>query len=326
MLSGEIRLPDLLKKLMILAIEYAGAERGFLILERNGLLFIEAEMNAKNEEVRVQVSEPIGNSGKLSQGIVHFVSRTRQSIVLGNASFDSDFKTDSFIGSHDIRSLLCQPLLSQGNLIGLLCFENNLLPHAFSEERLEVLQIIVSQAVISIENALLVNNLEMKVAERTTELATINEELVITNEALMQAKEIAEEGEKLFNTLLGFSELLLENLNEFDKDIIVKQVSIIHRIFSQTFKLLEDILMWANLQTGKLPFVPEKILFYETCNEIIGNLIESANTKQITITCSEKSGHLILTADVNMYKTVIRNLLSNAVKFTNPCGKIQIPI
>lgn len=465
-LSVEIRLPELLKKLMNLALEYAGAERGFLILNRNGDLFIEAEADAAMSEIRVLESESINTTGKLSRGIIHYVNRTRQSIVLGNAVTDSDFKTDSHITAHNVKSLLCQPLLSRGNLIGLLYLENNLLPHAFSEERLDVLRIIISQAVISIENALLFNTLEQKVSERTAELATINEELIITNEALVQAKERAEESEKLFNTLLehspvymfvkdselnsvrlspnfsgllgkpiesligktmyemfpaevasqillddksvlesgkpleveeslgdrhfttmkfpirlegrptylagftiditerktaelrikqqnqelkelnatkdkffsivahdlrspfnsllGFSELLLENLNTFDRDLMEKQVSIIHKISAQTYKLLEDILMWANLQTGKLPFMPEKFLFYESCNEIIGSLFEVANSKKIRISCYEESGPLILKADLNMYKTIMRNLLSNAVKFTHTGGEISI--
>ena len=97
---------------------------------------------------------------------------------------------------------------------------------------------------------------EMRILEQNKELHEIN----ATKDKFFSI--IAHDLRSPFNSLLGFSELLLENLNEFDKDIIEKQVSIIHRISSQTFKLLEDILMWANLQTGKLPFVPEKILFF----------------------------------------------------------------
>ncbi len=464
-LSGELRLPELLRKLMSLAIENAGAERGFLILDRNGELFIEAEASAAKEAISVMESLRIDSTEKLPQGIIHFVHRTKRPVVLGYASEEGDFRNDRYIIKNHVKSLMCKPLLTQGNLIGLLYLENNLLPHAFSEERVEILRIIVLQAAISIENALLVNNLEMKVSERTAELAAINEELVSTNEALLKAKEMAEASEKLFNTLLehspiyifvkdpefrvvkaspnffnlvgrspsemagksmhelfpeelarqileddqqvlragipmefeeqmgdrffstikfpirmegkktylagftiditgrkqaemqihhqneelrelnatkdkffsiiahdlrspfnsllGFSELLLDNLDHFERDIVQQQVSIIHRISSQTYKLLEDILLWAQMQTGTIPFEPENLLFYETCCEVIGGLVESAGNKDITIDLPANE-NLILKADANMFKTVIRNLLSNAVKFTNPGGRIRI--
>ncbi|MCK9303982.1 MAG: HAMP domain-containing histidine kinase [Bacteroidales bacterium] len=126
-----------------------------------------------------------------------------------------------------------------------------------------------------------------------------------------------------FNTLLGFSEILLENLRIYDIDQVEELIKLIHKASQQTFNLLEDLLLWSKSQAGKLPFEPQKIVFEVICAEVISSLIDTARTKNILINFSEEET-TTFSADPNMLKTVLRNLLSNAIKFTNQNGFISV--
>jgi len=126
-----------------------------------------------------------------------------------------------------------------------------------------------------------------------------------------------------FNSLLGFSELLLKNLRKYDIEKIESQIKIIHKTTHQTYELLEQILLWAKSQSGKLTLELQKIDFANEINEIINTLKNQANEKSIRLNSIETE-KINFNADVNMFKTVMRNLISNAIKFTNQNGQINI--
>ncbi|MFB8796507.1 MAG: AAA family ATPase [Microcoleus sp.] len=181
-IGSEILIEQLLQKLMKIIIENAGAQRGFLLLEDKGKLFVEAEGSVDYEQVTVLQSIPMENCLPLS--IINYVARTYESVVLNNATVEGNFINDRYIQQHQPKSIICVPLINQGQLISLLYLENNLTTGAFTPERLEILKILSSQAAISIENARLYQNLEDKVEERTAQLAEANQEISTLNELL----------------------------------------------------------------------------------------------------------------------------------------------
>jgi len=126
-----------------------------------------------------------------------------------------------------------------------------------------------------------------------------------------------------FNSILGFSDLLLKNLHKYDIDKIEKLLKLIHQTAHRTFDLLEDLLLWTKSYSGKLTIEYQKIDFKEICTEIINNSKHQADTKAISINCFETE-KIILSADINMLKTILRNLISNAIKFSNNNGQINI--
>ncbi|NJK69634.1 MAG: AAA family ATPase [Microcoleus sp. SU_5_3] len=167
-LSGEINFDKLLSTLMEVAIENAGAEKGTLILVEGDSLAI-ATQCVSGQACNIQ-SIPVVDSQEIPITIINYVWRTQETLVINNATAETNFAADSYIIQQQPKSVLCLPIQHQGKAIGILYLENNLTTNAFTPDRLAVLKVLSSQAAISIENAKLYANLEAKVEERTLEL------------------------------------------------------------------------------------------------------------------------------------------------------------
>jgi len=169
-ISTEIHLDRLLQTLIRILIENAGAQRGFIVLQRNGQLLIEASGGHGDDAVAVLQSTELEQSSELSVGVVSYVARTKQPVVLENATVAPTFAADPYIARRATKSLMCLPIVNQSRLVGVIYLENNLAVGCFDVARLAAVQILLTQMAISIENATLYANLEDKVRERTHEL------------------------------------------------------------------------------------------------------------------------------------------------------------
>jgi PAS domain S-box-containing protein len=158
-LSGEIALEKLIDTLMRTAIEHAGAERGLLILPRGGEYWIEAEVTTRSNLVNVDLRQASVAAADLPESVFRCALRTRESVLLHDASGQSAFSADDYVREHHARSVLCLPILKQTRLLGMLYLENNLTPHAFTPARMAVLKLLASEAAISMENARLYRDL-----------------------------------------------------------------------------------------------------------------------------------------------------------------------
>ncbi len=165
-IASEIVLEDLLKKLMKIAIENAGAERGVFLRETDGHLFIEAEGSVNSDEVRVLEAIPIEQSARLARGVVYYVHKTGDAVVVGDALADERFASDIYVARVRPRSILCVPVVYQGKFEGILYLENNLAADAFTTDRIEVLRILSAQAAISLESARLYDEMKQEVTRR----------------------------------------------------------------------------------------------------------------------------------------------------------------
>ncbi len=176
-ISSEIILKDLLEKMMRIILENAGAQEGYIILNEKGRLLVEAECNTADNTMVVLSSTPVDQHDGFSQAMVHLVARTRKTIILENACQEGEFTQDAHFKDCQSRSVLCQAVMSRGQLVGIVYLENTLATGVFTPRHLEVLRIIVSQAAISIENARLYANLEQKVRSRTKALEAAYERI-----------------------------------------------------------------------------------------------------------------------------------------------------
>ena len=156
-LSSEIVLDKLLASLLEVVIENAGAEKGWLLREQAGAWMVEAQVARGKIEVLDESQVGLQN---LPQSIFSYVARTHENIVLDDAAQGGQFARDLYIVANKPKSVLCMPMLNQGRVSGLLYLENNLTTNAFTPERLEVIQVLASQAAISIDNARLYSDLK----------------------------------------------------------------------------------------------------------------------------------------------------------------------
>jgi PAS domain S-box-containing protein len=163
-ISSEMVLPTLIEKLTRIAVEHAGAERGLLILIRDGELRIEAEATVvRPGRTEVEVRQALVMPSDLPQSALHYVIRTQENVLLDDASADKVYSTDDYVRLKNSRSILCLPIVKQKKLIGALFLENNLTPFAFTPDRVTVLELLASQAAISLENAALYTDLQLQV-------------------------------------------------------------------------------------------------------------------------------------------------------------------
>jgi predicted ATPase/signal transduction histidine kinase len=163
-LSSEIVLPKLIEMLVRIAVENAGAERGLLILLRGGTHGgeprIEAEATTGAGSIEVVVRNAAVTPSDLPQTLLHYVMRTQERVLLDDAGTDEVYAHDDYVRQQRIRSILCLPILRQARLIGALYLENKLTPGAFTPDRLMLLELLASQASISLENAALYTDLQ----------------------------------------------------------------------------------------------------------------------------------------------------------------------
>ena len=101
----------------------------------------------------------------LPESVLHYVLRTRESVILDDAAAQPPFSADPYIRQRQARSILCLPLINQAKLIGVLYLENNLAPRVFAPARIAVLKLLASQAAISLENARLYRDLAEREAK-----------------------------------------------------------------------------------------------------------------------------------------------------------------
>ncbi len=202
-ISSEIELPKLTAKLMQISLEYGCACRALLFLIEAKQLRVQAECSA-NEAPLTRSPAPLAEAfADCPQSLLQYVLRTQETVVLDHASQVGQFTQDPYIASAQPQSMLCLPLLHQGELKGILYLENRLTPGAFTGDRIEVLRILAAQAAISLENVRLYQQLagysqtlEQRVETRTQELTqtldileATRAELVIENALLREAED-----------------------------------------------------------------------------------------------------------------------------------------
>ena len=245
-ISGEIVLGNLLKKLIHLLMENAGAQYGVMLLETEGEWRIEAEGKVNQAGITVDVLQsqalvpPLrvdsvdgeagdgvagvagvvgveGPAPTLPNSLIQYVIHSKEPFSLNHASARGRFKQNPYIRQNQVKSVLCAPILHQGRMAGVLYLENNLMEAAFTVDRLGILMVFSSQAAISIENARVYENLESTVAQRTAALLESSKALSIAYKAAEAARQHAESAEQQANQALSDLRLTQSQLVQSEK-------------------------------------------------------------------------------------------------------------
>jgi PAS domain S-box-containing protein len=177
-ISGEIVLDRVLIKLLRLALEHAGAQKATMLLSHDDRLYVEAIASVDGGSTR-RLSPPIAleDCEEVPQSIIQFVARTRQALVLSDATKEDVFTQDAYVKDFQPLSVMSLPIIARNEAIGVLYVEHRWLTGVFTAQRVEVLSLLASQAAISIENARLYADLQSTRDEYRTLYDSANEGL-----------------------------------------------------------------------------------------------------------------------------------------------------
>ncbi|MBC7919743.1 MAG: AAA family ATPase [Ferruginibacter sp.] len=335
-ISSETELNRLLEKLIEIAIENAGAQQGFLLLEKGGELFIEAESSvAANHPVTVLRSVPVKGNPLVSEAILQYVRLTKESLLLNDVKRDPRFSADPFLRQKNVRSVLCLPILHHGNVLGLFYLENNLTTDAFTEDRMELLKLLSGHMAVSIENALNEGKRTATFVEREMLLRQINQQQHVTSKAILRTQEherkrIAEELHDGLGYMLSTLKLNLTAMQETEDKaahgVFVRNSQLVleesfRELRSIANNLMPDILFQYGLvpavedlcrkinDTGKLRvgfkhfhvakrFKKDfEIEVFRVLQEVINNVIKHAEAKNLEIQLLNQGAILVITAE-----------------------------
>lgn len=326
-ISEEIILHELLKKMIYIILQNAGASKALFIMERDGELYIEAEGNADNRQVEVMKGSAVKGNPEVFENLINYVANTKESVVL-----NSEDEIQSFIGKKtyndkNVKSLLCMPVESKRSLLGVLYLENNLMDGAFSQHML-VLRVLASQLAISMENARLYQSMEKMVDERTEQLRNKNYELESANarlESANRAKDeflanISHEIRTPIHGVIGMASILKKSTLNPEQEEAVDSI-----IFSSRslLEIINGILDISKLEANKLQLDENSFDLKELIREVLPAFVLRAQEKGVELVYSIKiEPRISLRGDTLRIKQIITNLISNAVKFTE-MGKVE---
>lgn len=168
-ISSEIVLERLLDRLIQISLENAGADRGIMFLVRGGSIFQVATGFADRPTEMVD-HQDLDAGGDFPASVIRYVARTREHLVIDDATTDARFFKDPFIVEKQPKSLLCIGVVHLGDPVAILYLENSHVRGAFTNDRIALLQLLSGQMAASIHNAELYASLDQKVQERTQEL------------------------------------------------------------------------------------------------------------------------------------------------------------
>lgn len=330
-ISGEILLENLLKKLIKNLIGSIGAERGCLILNKNNKLFVQVEGNIDKFHSMVDNPMNIENYTKVSKLLVNYVARTKQSVVLNNGKNENVVFDDSYISDNKIKSILCVPILTKGKFIGIIYLENKFSANIFSEKRLSIVELIASQAAISIENAYMYKEIH----ELNDQLKkTVDERTRLLNESIRYEEmrteffaNISHELRTPLNVIFGgyqMIKLMLEGEKLQDKYKIDKYMGTMKQNCYRLVRLINNLIDITKIDSGFFQVNLINVDIINTIESITLSVAQYIESKGINLVFDTFTEEKVIACDVDKIERIILNLLSNAIKFTNPGGNIAV--
>jgi len=316
--SAETDLTQLLAKIMQVVLECSGAQHGYLLqpIDKDWQRITECHIN---ENIVENIPpRPLNEIQHICQGIVHYVSRTLESVVLEDALETNDFSELEEIKRYKIRSLLCVPIMRQTDLIGILYLENRLSAGVFTTDKVHLIELLSLQMAISIENAHLISQIGQLNTDLEQRIHDITQKNREKDHLLIQQSKLATMGEMINNIAhqwrqpLNALSLLFGNLQdaqEFDELTTEYLDQQIKNGFSYIDKMSNTINDFRDFFSPNKP--REVFSIQQAVNGAVTLVAPSFKSHSVQIEINI-SHDIQLYGILNEYSQVILNLLTNA--------------
>jgi len=305
-------LDGLLSRLMRIAIENAGAERGALVLEGAEGPTVHA-VDGPDGGLPIAPA-PLERSERVPAAVVNYVRRTASSVVIADAIADAEaderYGADPYFGEVAPRSLLCAPALSHGRLVGVLYLENRRVAGAFTAERVQVLQSLAAQAAIALENARLRRDLEAENSYLRRDLiANVSHDL---RTPLMSIR--------------GYLEVLASRDAHLDAGVRREYLDIALRQSENLGTLIDELFELAKLDFKGATLVTEAFRLDELASDVLQKFRLLADSRGIDLALEADAALPAVEADLGLIERVFDNLIGNALKHTPAGGHIAVSL
>nr|WP_275976800.1 AAA family ATPase [Polyangium aurulentum] len=339
-ISSEIVLSKLAETLLRIVLEAAGAEKGCLIRPRlrdhgsDWAVEVEAMVGGADRKIEVRHGHEEICSADMPEAILNYVKRTREQVLLDDATTDPRFSGSSYIARQRPKSVLCLPLMRQSEFMGAVYLENNLTAGAFTPDRLLVLGILVSQAAISLENATLYANLTQENAERKraeAEARKLNEELelrvldrtaqlsVANRELEAFSSSVSHDLRAPLRTINGFSLALQEDYGDTLDDEAKGYLNHIRAASRKMGSLIDDMINLSRVTRSEME--RRKVDLSALVREVNAELRMEHQERKVDVVIADG---LSTSGDERLLRIAVQNLLGNAWKFTSKRAHARI--
>ncbi|KAF3312157.1 His Kinase A domain containing protein [Orbilia oligospora] len=304
-ISEGVQMDEVVVKLMKSVLQTAGADYGVLILEEDGDLY--AETILFMEKVTILDHQPLNARPDLVPlSIASIVWKLGEPIVRNghDEKFDGTYGRDAYFSTKHPKSVLCMPIQNQIKTMGVLYLENKHVNHAFTSQRLELLNLLCTQAAVTIDKARLYRAMEL--AKKAAEEATEEKSSFLAN--------MSHEIRTPFNALLSYAIFLLDTpLTDQQREY----VETIRNSAVLTLKIIDGILDFSKMEHGPVDLQKSPFSLRDCIESALQLIAEPAATKDLELVFENKCPTVeVVLGDVTRFRQIIINLVGNAVKFT----------
>ncbi|KOS69758.1 hypothetical protein AEA09_06035 [Lysinibacillus contaminans] len=320
-LAKEIRMEDLLRKMLFTLLKHAGADIGYFIRNVKNQLVVLAKAEASEAAFTMFENQAINLLNESMQAVVRYVLQSEEHIIIQNAQSHNTLK--GFPPT--AKSILCLPIHHKGEVIALLFLENTLMTDAFNSTQVDLLKMISRQIAVSIENAQIYEELENRVQERTKELDEMNKHLKNANNRLEKNElerktlmhSISHELRSPLTSTLGYIELILDGVIS-EEDQIEKYLLRSRESLLSLNLLIQDLFDLANLESGRAEYTFTKIKVAELYAQFEQQYEEEIKKSGLHYSANLYGNQeACVLIDVHRIKQVVTNLMLNAIKYTD---------
>ncbi len=306
-ISAETEPEHLFQRILRIALEVAGAEGGALLIDGPEGLVVRGRATA-NEDANPATAASIESP----QAIVRYVARLREPLVLADAARGGLFASDAEVQRLGLRSVLCVPLMRLADLVGVLYLENRAMTGVFTDDRVQVVQVLAAQAAISLDNASLYDNAQRAIQIRDEFLSIASHELKTPLTSIQLQTQVTKR------------RLSKGDASALSPDAMMKLIEQTDRQTARLARLVDDMLDVSRINAGRFTLYTERhdlaTLIRETVDRF--ELLISQAGSRVELDAPKP---VMCKVDRFRLEQVVGNLLTNAARY-GEAGPIEVTV